>query len=228
VTPTISYYTYTLGTGSTQTLACSDYWSSPNTLYAPSSGGTGINVGEIIYQDAGPNPSNPAIDGYYSDGYAWFQVSGGTGLIVSSDPNGCVGLITPSVTPTNTPTPSITATITPTKSVTPTKTPTPTTTPPISSVTLCFDYDYLSVNYTENDVPSGVFSGRSYYVLTHGVVWSDNGVYWYWSDTLGNTTTYYDRLYNGSQLTPNSSSYTWDNINSSAGTQFNTSLIGSC
>jgi hypothetical protein len=121
VTPTIAYYTYILGTGTTETLACSDYWSSAKTLYAPSSGGTTPNVGEIIYLDAGPNPTNPASNGFYSDGFAWYQVSGGTGLIIVADPNGCTGLITPTVTPTNTPTPSVTSTSTPT--------PTPTVTP---------------------------------------------------------------------------------------------------
>jgi hypothetical protein len=121
VTPTIAYYTYILGTGTTETLACGDYWSSSKTLYAPSSGGTTPNVGEIIYLDAGPNPINPASDGFYSDGFAWYQVSGGTGLIIAADPNGCTGLITPTVTPTNTPTPSITNT--PTNTVTPTVTP---------------------------------------------------------------------------------------------------------
>jgi hypothetical protein len=123
VTPTIGYYVYTLGTGSTETTACSDYWSSPNTLYAPSSGGTIPNVGENIFTDSGSNPTNPAPDGFYSDGFAWYQVSGGTGLIIAVDPNGCVGLITPSVTPTNTPTPTVTSTITPTKTPTPTVTP---------------------------------------------------------------------------------------------------------
>ncbi len=86
----------------------------------------------------------------------------------------------------------------------------------------------MSVNYAESKTPDGVFSGYSYYNLTNGVVWSDGGVYWYWSDTLGNSTTYYDRLYNGMRLTPNSSSYNWYNPNSSAGTQFNSSLIGGC
>jgi hypothetical protein len=127
VTPTIGFYSYTLGTGTTETTACSDYWSSPETLYAPSSGGTAPNVGEFIYLDAGPNPTNPATDGFYSDGFAWYQVSGGTGLIIAADPNGCTGLITPTVTPTNTPTPSITSTNTPT----PTNTQTPTVTPSV-------------------------------------------------------------------------------------------------
>jgi hypothetical protein len=127
VTPTIGFYSYTLGTGTTETTACSDYWSSPETLYAPSSGGTAPNVGEFIYLDAGPNPTNPATDGFYSDGFAWYQVSGGTGLIIAADPNGCTGLITPTVTPTNTPTPSVTSTNTPT----PTNTQTPTVTPSV-------------------------------------------------------------------------------------------------
>jgi hypothetical protein len=95
-----------------------------------------LNVGEVIYTDASPTPSIPVNDGYYSNGYAWYFVTGGTGTINSLDPNGCVGLITPTPTPTstltptptNTPTPSTTPTNTPTNTATPTVTPTNTTT----------------------------------------------------------------------------------------------------
>lgn len=119
VTPSIGFFMFSLGTGSTATLACDNYWSSPQSFYGPLSGGSVLNVGEIIYQDASPTPSIPVTDGYYSNGFAWYFVTGGTGTINSIDPNGCVGLITPSPTPTMTKTP----TVTPTKTTTTTPTP---------------------------------------------------------------------------------------------------------
>ena len=105
-TPSIGFFTFSLGTGNTATLACDNYWASPQSFYGPLSAGSELNVGEVIYTDASPTPITPVGDGYYSNGYAWYFVTGGTGTINSLDPNGCVGLITPSPTPTNTPTPS--------------------------------------------------------------------------------------------------------------------------
>jgi len=121
VTPSIGFFTFSLGTGATATLACDNYWSSPQSFYGPLSAGSALNVGEVIYTDASPTPSTPVSDGYYSNGYAWYFVTGGTGTINSLDPNGCVGLITPSPTPTNTATP----TVTPTNTTTSTPTPSP-------------------------------------------------------------------------------------------------------
>jgi len=121
VTPSIGFFTFSLGTGNTATLACGNYWASPQSFYGPLSAGSELNVGEVIYTDASPTPSTPVGDGYYSNGYAWYFVTGGTGTINSLDPNGCVGLITPSPTPTNTATP----TVTPTKTTTSTPTPSP-------------------------------------------------------------------------------------------------------
>lgn len=219
VTPTIGYFTFTLGSGSTEIDACNNYYSSSITLYAPLSGGSNLNVGETIYEDASPTPSVPTIDGYYSNGSITYLVSGGTGMIISLDPNGCSGLVTPTPTPTYTVTPSVTITNTITPSVTPSTGP--------SATTFCFDYTFSAVGYTDTKTPDGVYSGYSYYNLTNGVVWSDGGVYWYWADVLGNDSTYYDRLYNGAQSTPNSFSYTWQNPSGSTGTM-NSSLIGSC
>jgi hypothetical protein len=138
VTPTntIAFYGYFLGTGTTATDACNNYWSGGTYFYGQVSGGPGPNIGEILYTTPTEPPTGIAPNGYYSNGVAWYYISGGTGMIVSDDPNGCVGLITPtptvtptiSVTPTITPTISVTPTITPTISVTPTQTPTQTPT----------------------------------------------------------------------------------------------------
>lgn len=89
-TPTFGYYTYSLGTGSTANLACSDYLSAPNTIYGTVSGGVGPNIGEFLYTSPGNPPTNPVVDGFYSNGTAVFQVTGGGGQITSSDPNGCL------------------------------------------------------------------------------------------------------------------------------------------
>jgi hypothetical protein len=89
-TPTFGYFTYSLGTGSTSNLACIDFGSAPNTIYGSVSGGPGPNIGETLYQTAGNPPTNPVPDGYYSNGTAWWRVTGGNGLITSNDPNGCI------------------------------------------------------------------------------------------------------------------------------------------
>jgi hypothetical protein len=88
-TATFGYYTYSLGTGATSNDACTDFGSAPNTIYGTVSGGIGPNVGEYLYQTAGNPPTNPVANGYYSNGTAWYQVTGGLGQITSSDPNGC-------------------------------------------------------------------------------------------------------------------------------------------
>ena len=88
-TQSIGYYVYILGTGSTSTIACSDYGLTPSTLYAPISGGVGPNVGEYLYTISGTPPTNPAPNGYYSNGVGWYLISGGNGQITSADPNGC-------------------------------------------------------------------------------------------------------------------------------------------
>jgi hypothetical protein len=87
-TATFGYYTYSLGTGSTANLACADFSSAPNTIYGTVSGGIGPNVGEYLYFDT--SLTTPVQNGYYSNGTAWYQVTGGAGQITSSDPNGCI------------------------------------------------------------------------------------------------------------------------------------------
>jgi len=104
-TPTFAYYTYSLGTGATPNEACIAYGASPTTIYGTVSGGIGPNVGESLYETPGIPLTDAVPDGYYSNGTAWFLVSGGSGLIISSDPNGCI-TPTPTTTPTPTPTPT--------------------------------------------------------------------------------------------------------------------------
>jgi len=127
-TATFGYYTYNLGSGSTPNEAC---LGSTNPVYGTVAGGVGPNVGESLYQNTALTV--PVIDGYYSNGIAWFIVSGGAGLITSSDPNGCSNLPTPTPTVTSTSTPisspTPTTTQTPTNTETPTQTPTNTETP---------------------------------------------------------------------------------------------------
>ena len=125
-TATFGYYTYSLGTGSTTNEACADFSSAPNTVYGTVAGGVGPNLGEYLYVNT--SLTTPVADGYYSNGVDWYQVSGGAGQITTTDPNGCVGLITPTPTSSNTPTPTETPTNTPTVTETPTGTPTQTPT----------------------------------------------------------------------------------------------------
>ena len=86
-TATIGYYTYSLGTGLTANLACTDFASAPNTIYGTVAGGIGPNVGESLFVDT--LFLIPVANGYYSNGTAWYQVTGGLGQITQSDPNGC-------------------------------------------------------------------------------------------------------------------------------------------
>lgn len=82
-TQTIGYYTYSLGTGATSNDACVDFSSAPNTIYGSVAGGIGPNVGETLYFNSGL--SVPVINGFYSNGFRWYQVTGGSGLISSSN-----------------------------------------------------------------------------------------------------------------------------------------------
>jgi hypothetical protein len=86
-TATFGYYTYSLGTGATSNDACVDFGSAPNTIYGTVSGGIGPNVGEYLYFNT--SLTIAVANGYYSNGTAWYQVTGGAGQITSSDPNGC-------------------------------------------------------------------------------------------------------------------------------------------
>ena len=88
-TQTFAWYTYSLGTGTTAINACTAFGSSPITIYGSVAGGVGPNVGEYLYETAGIPLSDAVPDGYYSNGTAWYQVTGGAGQITSADPNGC-------------------------------------------------------------------------------------------------------------------------------------------
>lgn len=115
-TPSRLYWEYSLGYDvSSSVNACGDYYISPSNFYSGPGDGPGPNIGETLWTDSGL--TIPAPDGFYSNGIAWYQVTGGAGQITSADPNGC--LITPTPTPT----------FTPTQTETPTSTPTPTPTP---------------------------------------------------------------------------------------------------
>jgi hypothetical protein len=85
-TQTFAWYTYSLGTGSTSGAAC---LATPQTIYGTVAGGIGPNVGEFLYETAGIPLTDAVPDGFYSNGTAWYQVTGGLGKITSSNPTGC-------------------------------------------------------------------------------------------------------------------------------------------
>ena len=82
-TQTIGYYTYSLGTGATSNDACIDFGSAPNTIYGSVAGGPGPNVSETLYFNSGLTV--PVINGFYSNGTRWYEVTGGSGLITLSN-----------------------------------------------------------------------------------------------------------------------------------------------
>lgn len=86
-TPTRTFYQYSLGTGLTANDACVDFGSAPNTIYGTVSGGPGPNIGEYLYYNS--SLTTPVANGYYSNGTAVFNVTGGLGQITSVDPSGC-------------------------------------------------------------------------------------------------------------------------------------------
>jgi hypothetical protein len=88
-TSTFAWYTYSLGTGATANDACTAFGSSPITIYGSIAGGVGPNVGEYLYETTGRPLTDVVPNGFYSNGTATFQVTGGAGQITSSDPNGC-------------------------------------------------------------------------------------------------------------------------------------------
>jgi hypothetical protein len=88
-TSTFAWYTYSLGTGATANEACTAFGSSPITIYGSIAGGVGPNVGEYLYETTGRPLTDVVPNGFYSNGTATFQVTGGAGQITSSDPNGC-------------------------------------------------------------------------------------------------------------------------------------------
>jgi hypothetical protein len=88
-TSTFAWYTYSLGTGATANDACTAFSSSPQTIYGSVAGGVGPNIGEYLYETVGIPLSDAVPNGFYSNGTATFEVTGGLGQITSSDPNGC-------------------------------------------------------------------------------------------------------------------------------------------
>ena len=86
-TPTRTYYQYSLGTGSTANLACIDFSGAPNTIYGTVAGGIGPNIEEFLYYDS--SLTTPVVNGFYSNGTAVFEVTGGSGQITAVDPSGC-------------------------------------------------------------------------------------------------------------------------------------------
>ena len=89
-TSTFAWYTYSLGTGATANDACTAFTSSPQTIYGTIEGGVGPNVGEYLYETTGRPLTDAVPNGFYSNGTATFEVTGGLGQITSSDPNGCL------------------------------------------------------------------------------------------------------------------------------------------
>jgi hypothetical protein len=157
-TQTFAWYTYSLGTGATLNDACTAFGSSPRTIYGSIAGGVGPNIGEFLYETAGRPLTDVVPDGFYSNGTAWYQVTGGLGQITSSDPNGCVGIVTPtptpSVTTTQTPTPTTTTTLTATATETPTPTPTPTNTETPTNTPTPTTTTTLTATATETPTPT--------------------------------------------------------------------------
>jgi hypothetical protein len=89
-TSTFAWYTYSLGTGVTANDACLAFSASPQTIYGSIAGGVGPNVGEFLYEATARPLTDVVPNGFYSNGTAWYQVTGGLGQITSSDPNGCL------------------------------------------------------------------------------------------------------------------------------------------
>ena len=89
-TSTFAWYTYSLGTGATANDACIAFSASPQTIYGSVAGGVGPNINEYLYETAGRPLTDAVPNGFYSNGTAWYQVTGGLGQITSSDPNGCI------------------------------------------------------------------------------------------------------------------------------------------
>ena len=86
-TPTFGFYTYSLGyDASLEATACTNFVSSPTNYYISPTQNP-LNIGDTVYSDSGL--TTPASDGYYSNGTATWTISGGSGVIGASDPNGC-------------------------------------------------------------------------------------------------------------------------------------------
>jgi hypothetical protein len=90
MTPTPSqtfFVAYNLGyDASTAVDACIDS-ATPQGYYSAYVDRPQPNIDEYLYTDN--NLTTPASNGFYSDGVAWWQITGGAGLITGTDPNGC-------------------------------------------------------------------------------------------------------------------------------------------
>jgi hypothetical protein len=90
ITPTASqtfFVTYSLGYDvSTAGGACTDS-ATPHSYYSAYVDRPQPNIGEFLYNDN--TLTTPASDGFYSNGVAWWEITGGSGEITSTDPNGC-------------------------------------------------------------------------------------------------------------------------------------------
>ena len=87
ITPTASqtfFVGYSLGTGLTSSAAC---LATPQIVYGAYTDRPQPNIGEILYTNN--TLTTQAPNGYYSNGTAWWQITGGTGSIIATDPNGC-------------------------------------------------------------------------------------------------------------------------------------------
>jgi hypothetical protein len=91
ITPTASqtfFVGYSLGYDAASTgVACNNFTISPQIYYSAYVDRPQPNIGEYLYNDN--TLTTPAADGYYSNGVAWWEITGGAGLITSTDPNGC-------------------------------------------------------------------------------------------------------------------------------------------
>jgi hypothetical protein len=130
-TPTPINYVFQLIYGSNPNEACSG---TNQAYYGTRSGGPTIDVGEILYTNEGT--TSPAPNGYYAEGITLYKVDSSLynipGEVTGKWNSGCLNLVTPTPTITNTatnsPTPTATVTQTPTNTPTPTNTLTPTVT----------------------------------------------------------------------------------------------------
>jgi hypothetical protein len=87
ITPTASqtlFVGYSLGTGSTSGAAC---LATPQIVYGAYPDRPQPNIGETLYNNSSLTITAP--NGYYSNGTAWWQITGGSGVVTATDPNGC-------------------------------------------------------------------------------------------------------------------------------------------
>lgn len=171
-TPSIGYYTYVLGTGNTTNDACNNFNVSPQTLFGTLAGGIGPNIGETLYLNS--SLTTPATNAYYSNGTALYQITGGAGLITAVEPDGCVGIVTP--------TPTITSTVTPTVTPTSTITPTPTQTVTPTNVVR---YQFSDVCHSESDPAEACGCGQTSTLFGNNPVFASSTLFW--SSSVGNT-----------------------------------------